>query len=189
MKHCGSLRLPCVHVTSLQLNRCCDPHSTQSLRQWSVVASAVSSTKNSARGIAFGTLASLNARITLRARSREVNCKTKSFINGDPSEHSQAIHTLCVAMRRQCRVLAALQDLNLFTVLIEAARFMTKHAISVKASMLNLASRVLCAFAEEETRELNTLLRKQFATFCNCFLIRREMPRRLQHSFFAPGAL
>ena len=65
--------------------------------------------------------------------------------------------------------LRACQDLNLFTVLIESARFMRKHAISVKASVLNVASHVLCAFAQEETKELNTLLRKQFATFCNCF--------------------
>ena len=68
--------------------------------------------KNSARGIAFGTFASPNARITLRARSREVNCKTKSLINGDPSKHSEAIHTLCVAMRQQCGVLAGMPRLE-----------------------------------------------------------------------------
>ena len=60
--------------------------------------------------------------------------------------------------------------LGLFTVLIESARFMTKHAISVMVSVLNLASRPLFAFAQKETRELNTLLRKHFATFCNCLL-------------------
>ena len=62
------------------------------------------------------------------------------------------------------------QDLNLFTVLIGSACFLTKHAISVMVSVLNLASRLLFGFALEETRELNTLLRKHFATFCNCLL-------------------
>ena len=44
IKLCFSLRLPCVHVTSPPPNRCCDPHP-KSLRQGSVVAPAVPSTK------------------------------------------------------------------------------------------------------------------------------------------------